>query len=114
MAQTKKKRSRKHRGSPAGTINRPPAGGKAKAKQAPKQAARERRAERMNREPSWRGSVNRAAIAAVVVGVLMIVVLKKPPRDAVGIAAAMFILYIPLGYLTDRAVYDLKQRRKQR
>ena len=73
MAQTKKKRSRKHRGTPAGTIDRagrPGSGGKAKAnakaKADPKQAARERRMARINRPPTWRGAVNRAAIAALI------------------------------------------------
>ena len=39
MAQTKKKRSRKHRGTPAGTIERagrPGSGGKTKAKATPR------------------------------------------------------------------------------
>lgn len=112
MAQTKKKRSRKRRGTPAGTVNRPAAGGKAKAKQDPKQAARERRAERINREPSWRSSINRAAIAAVVFGVLMVVALGRDPVQGVALAALMFLLYIPLGYFTDRAVYNFRQRKR--
>lgn len=113
MAQTKKKRSRKRRGTPAGTVSRPASGAKAKARQDPKQAARERRAERMNREPSWRGTVPRAAIAAAVFGLFAALVLDYDARRAVPLAAFMFILYIPMGYLTDRAVYNFKQRRKQ-
>jgi hypothetical protein len=118
MAQTKKKRSRKHRGTPAGTIDRagrPGSGGKGKAsaKADPKQAARERRAERMNREPTWRGSVNRAAIAAVVFGALAMLVLGYSPQRGVMLAAFMFLLYIPLGYMTDRAVYSFRQRKRK-
>ena len=113
MAQTKKKRSRKHRGSPAGTVNRPAAGAKTKARQDPKQAARERRAQRMNREPTWKGSINRAAIAAAVFGLIAALALRYDVQRSVTLAAFMFLIYIPLGYLTDRAVYNLKQRRKR-
>ncbi len=115
MAQTKKKRSRKRRGTPAGTVDRPAGGSRSsrsKAKQDPKAAARARRAERLTREPTWRGSVNRAAIAAAVFGVLVIVVFKRPIPAAVTLAAVMFALYIPLGYLTDRAVYNFRQRKR--
>ncbi len=114
MAQTKKKRSRKHRGTPAGTVDRPARTGqsKGKSKSSPKQAARDKRVARMNREPTWRGSINRAAIAAAVFGVLVIVVFQRPIAAAVTLAAFMFVLYIPLGYLTDRAVYNFRQRKR--
>ena len=116
MAQTKKKRSRKRRGTPAGTVERPvrrSGGSKGKGKQDPKQAARDRRAERVNREPTWRGSVNRAAIAAAVFGVLVIAAFGRPVQAGVTLAAFMFVLYIPLGYMTDRAVYNFRQRKRQ-
>jgi hypothetical protein len=118
MAQTKKKRSRKHRGTPAGTIERagrPGSGAKggAKSKADPKQAAREQRRERMNRPPTWRGAVNRAAIAAVVFGLLVVVAFGRAPVQGAALAAFMFVLYIPLGYLTDKAVYNFRTRRKR-
>lgn len=124
MAQTKKKRSRKHRGTPAGTVDRPARTGQSKSKgngkgQAKgkgatnqKQAARDRRAERMNREPTWKGSINRAAIAAAVFGVLVILVFQRPIQAGVTLAAFMFVLYIPLGYLTDRAVFNFRKRKR--
>ena len=116
MAQTKKKRSRKHRGTPAGTIERagrPGSGGKTKAKADPKQAARDRRAQRLNREPTWRGAVNRAAIAAAVFGLLVVLVFGRAPAQGALLALFMFVLYIPLGYLTDKAVYNFRNRRKR-
>ncbi|HYI80120.1 MAG TPA: hypothetical protein VEW67_04595 [Thermoleophilaceae bacterium] len=113
MAQTKKKRSRKHRGTPAGTIERagrPGSGGKTKAD--PKQAARDRRSQRLNREPTWRGAVNRAAIAAAVFGMLVVLAFGRAPAQGAALALFMFVLYIPLGYLTDKAVYNFRNRRK--
>ena len=124
MAQTKKKRSRKHRGTPAGTIERPARssskGGRtskgatssSRGAKDPKQAARARRAERMNREPTWRGSINRAAIAAVVFGLLAVIALKRTPAQSALLVLFMFVLYIPLGYMTDRAVYSFRNRQR--
>jgi len=116
MAQTKKKRSRKHRGTPAGTIERagrPGSGGKTKAKADPKADARQKRAERLNKPPTWQGAVNRAAIAAAVFGVLVIAAFGRPVVQGALLAAFMFVLYIPLGYLTDKAVYNFRNRKKR-
>ena len=111
MAQAKNKRKRKHRGTPAGTVERR-SGGSSRVKKDAKQISRERREERMNREPTWRGSVNRAAIAAVVFGVLLILLFQNDPARSAYLALLMFFLYIPLGYLTDKAIYNFRQRRK--
>ena len=110
MAQTKNKRKRKHRGTPAGTVER--RSGSSRVKKDAKQISRERREERMNREPTWRGSLNRAAIAAVVFGVLLFVLFDNDPARSAYLALLMFFLYIPLGYLTDKAIYNFRQRRK--
>lgn len=112
MAQTKKKRRRKHRGTPAGTIDRAGRTGSHRTRQDAKQVARDRRRERMDREPTWRSSVNRAAIAAAVFGVLVVVAFGKPPVAGVSLALFMFVLYIPLGYMTDRAIYNFRRRRR--
>ena len=111
MAQTKNKRKRKHRGTPAGTVER--RGGNSRVKKDAKQISRERRQERMNREPTWRGSINRAAIAAAVFGVLLLLLFNNDPARAAYLAVLMFFLYIPLGYLTDRAIYNFRQRRQK-
>ena len=111
MAQTRNKRKRKHRGTPAGTVERRV--GNSRVKKDAKQIARERRQERMNREPTWRGSINRAAIAAAVFGVLVVLVFKKDVASGVILAGFMFLLYIPLGYATDSAIYRFRQRRKE-
>ena len=114
MAQTSKKRRRKHRGTPAGTIERPGRSGSARprTREEAKKVARQRRAERIDREPTWRGAVNRAAIAAVVFGVLLILAFGRPVEQAAPLLLLMFLFYIPLGYLTDRAIYRFRQRRR--
>src|SRR5215212_9807618 len=105
MAQTKRKRTRKHRGTPAGTIERAGRTGRPQTRQDVKQVARQRREERMSTPPTWRSAVNRAAIAAAVFGVLVVFAFKKTVPQGGILAGFMFLVYIPLGYMTDMAVY---------
>jgi Flp pilus assembly protein TadB len=112
MAQTKRKRTRKHRGTPAGTIERAGRTGRPQTRQDAKQIARQRRQERLDRPPSWGSSVNRAAIAAAVFGVLVTLVFGRSVAQGVILAGFMFLLYIPLGYMTDMAIYRYRMRKK--
>ena len=112
MAQARRKRTRKHRGTPAGTIERSGRTGRPQTRADAKQIARQRRAERFDKPPTWRSAVNRAAIAAVVFGVL-IFLLRKEVGQAVLLAGFMFFLYIPLGYATDTFIFRFRKRRKQ-
>lgn len=112
MAQTKKRRTRKHRGTPAGTIDRAGRTGRPKTRDEAKKIARQRRTGRLEKPPTWRGSVNRAAIAAIVFGVLIVVAFGRKIEQGAALAAFMFLLYIPLGYATDLAIYRFRQRRK--
>ena len=112
MAQTKRKRTRKHRGTPAGTIERAGRTGRPQTREDAKQIARERRNERLDRPPTWKSAANRAAIAAAVFGVLVVVAFGRNIASGVILAGVMFLLYIPLGYVTDRTIYRVRQRRK--
>ena len=115
MAQTKKKRRRKHRGTQAGTIETPgrtgrPSGNRAAASKSTSRA--QARQNKFDKEPTWRGSVNRAAFAAVILAIFISVVQKNVPAGIVlGIVAMAF--YIPMSYYTDRALWRRRQRQKQ-
>jgi hypothetical protein len=113
MAQTKRKRTRKHRGTPAGTIERAGRTGRPQTREEAKQIARQRRQDRLDRQPTWGGAVQRAAIAAAVFGVLVVALFDRSMAQGVVLAGFMFLLYIPLGYLTDSAIYRYRQRKKQ-
>ena len=113
MAQTKNKRKRKHRGTPAGTIERTARSGGSPSREDAKAKAKERRAERLDREPTWKGAANRAAIAAVVFGVLVVVAFGRDIAQGLTLAVFMFVLYIPLGYATDSAIYRFRQRKRE-
>ncbi|HEU0024811.1 MAG TPA: hypothetical protein VFQ12_09285 [Thermoleophilaceae bacterium] len=112
MAQTRRKRTRKHRGTPAGTIERAGRTGRPGTREDAKQIARQRRQDRMAQPPTWRGALNRAAIAASVFGVLVIFLFERSVAQGVVLAAFMLLLYIPLGYATDLAIYRFRQRRQ--
>jgi drug/metabolite transporter (DMT)-like permease len=115
MAQTKKKRRSKHRGNAAGMIEargrtgRPPTATERKASE--RETAAQRRRERMMREPSWKAAAQRAALAAIVFGVLLAVAFKTPVVQAISLTALVFVFYIPLGFYTDQFIY--RRRIKQ-
>ncbi len=115
MAQTKKKRRSKHRGNAAGMIEsrgrtgRPPTA--AERKVSDREAAAQRRRARMMREPSWRGAAQRAALAAIVFGLLLVFAFATPVAQAISLTAFVFLFYIPLGYYTDQFIY--RRRLKQ-
>jgi Flp pilus assembly protein TadB len=117
MAQTKKKRRRKHRGTQAGTIERAgrtgkPSGTRTQTKSEQRYAARQARGNKFDKPPTWRSSLNRAAFAAVILAIFVSVVQKKPAQGVLlGIVAMIF--YVPMSYYTDRALYRRRQRQKQ-
>ena len=79
-----------------------------------KEAARQRRADRFDRPPTWRSSVNRAAIAALFFGIVTVLLLGRTVVQAALLAAFMLLLYIPLGYYTDRFMYRRRVAREAR
>jgi hypothetical protein len=113
MAQTRRKRTRKHRGTPAGTIERAGRTGRPRTREEAKQISRQRRADRFDKPPTWKGAVQRAAIAAVVFGVFAALLLKRGVAQAAVLVVPIFLLYIPLGYWTDNMMYRFRQRRRQ-
>lgn len=112
MAQTKSKRRRKHRGTPAGTINRAGRTGRPQTREEAKKISRDRRAERLDQPPTWSGSVKRAGVAAVIFTAVMLL-LGRSISAALMLGAIMLVIYVPLGYATDSAIFKFRQRRKQ-
>lgn len=117
MAQAKRKRRTKHRGTQAGTIesrgrtSRPRT--RAQARQQTLQRRQNHRVERAVRPPSWRGATIRAGFAAGVFLVILLV-FRQQPVSAVLISVVMFGVYIPMGYYMDSFLYNLRQKRDAR
>jgi hypothetical protein len=115
MAQTKKKRRTKHRGNAAGVVEargrtgRKPTPAEQKASQ--REAARK---DRLFREPTWKAATNRAALAAIVFGALLVLAFSQPIGSAVALTGFVFLFYIPLGYYTDAFLYKRRQRSEEK
>ena len=118
MAQTKRKR--KHRGNAAGIVERPAhnsrgtatSSGKGRStKEQTRLDARKRREERMNRPPTWKGAIQRAAVAAGLFAVLITVFFKEKVATSISLAVFMLVLYIPLSYMTDRGLYNWRVKK---
>jgi Flp pilus assembly protein TadB len=115
MAQTKKKRRTKHRGTQAGTIetrgrtSRPTS--RAQARQQAMQRSQNRKVERASAEPTWRGATIRAGVAAAIFFALLLV-MKQPIGGAVAISIVMFGAYVPMGYYTDVFLHNRRRRRE--
>jgi hypothetical protein len=117
MPQAKKKRRTKHRGNAAGIVEsrgrtgRKPAAGERRP--TTREEARQARLERSMRPPTWRAAINRAAISAVLFVVLVVLLFDQEIGQGIALGAFVFLFYIPLGYFTDRFVYQRKLRKQQ-
>jgi hypothetical protein len=114
MAQTKKKRRKRHAGTQAGTVERRGRTSKPAPKPDSKTAARERRAARFDQPPSWRSAITRAAVSAAIFGVLIVLAFGQSPARGALLGATMFVVYIPMAYLMDRFLYNRRQKQKAR
>jgi Flp pilus assembly protein TadB len=116
MAQTKRKRRSKHRGTAAGTIE---ARGRTSrpltADERKKQARADARQRRLNTPPTWKGSVQRAGFAAVAMFVLLGVMgahVKDRWVSAAFFAVIAMLLYVPAGYYLERFMWRRRQQKK--
>ena len=113
MAQTRKRRQSKHRGNAAGIIEARGRTGRKPTAGERKPTGRELRAQRWEQPPTWRSAINRALFATVIFAVLVVVLMGRTVAQAAIIAAFMLVLYIPLGYYMDMAIYRRRKRRTQ-
>ena len=111
MAQTKKKRNRKHRGTQGGSIDRRGRTGRPRSRAEARARAGQSAKSRQQLPPSWRGAVIRGFVAAVVFYVVLLLVLGRSQSQALGLAGFMLVFYIPLGYYSDSFFY---RRRMQK
>ena len=116
MAQTKKKRRKKHKGTQGGRIDskrrsRP------RSRQEAKAQARSRRSgggQRADAPPTWRGSAIRGVAAAAIFAVLLLVIFKRPLGAALALGAFMLVFYIPAGYYIDSMMWRKRERARMR
>jgi Flp pilus assembly protein TadB len=115
MAQTRKRRRRKHRGTQGGGIDRRGPRGRPRTREEAKARARQKRkvVDRRDYAPTWRSAFNRAALGAALFFVLAMVLLKQTLVGALAISVLMMGFYVPLGYYVDRYLWR-RRMAKQR
>lgn len=117
MAQTKKKRQRKRRGTQGGRVdpNRRPARPRSRAEaKARARSGTKRAAPRGDKPPTWRSSIIRGVVAAVIFTVLLLLIFKRSPGAALGLGAFMLVFYIPAGYYIDLYTWRRRERSRMR
>jgi ABC-type branched-subunit amino acid transport system permease subunit len=119
MAQTRRRRQTKHRGNAAGVVEsrgrtgRKPTTAEKTGKAGSGESAKEKRLERLERAPTWRGAFYRAMAAAVLMLLLSLLVLKlKNPNQAIALFPIVLIAYIPISYYTDMWLYKRRMASK--
>ncbi len=122
MAQTRKRRRRKHRGTQTGRIdNRGPRGrprtreeAKARARSKRKgQPAKGRVVDRRDIPPTWGAAFKRGLFGAAIFFLLFWLVFQRPVVGAVALSAVMLGMYVPMGYYIDRFMYRRRQHQLQ-
>jgi hypothetical protein len=116
VAQTKKKRRKKHRGTQGGRIDtrkrsRP------RSRQEAKAQAKSRRgagAQRVDNPPTWRSSIIRGVVAAGIFFVLLLLLFQRPVGSALALGGFMLAFYIPAGYYIDQMMWRKRERVRMR
>jgi hypothetical protein len=113
MAQTRKRRQRKHRGTQGGRVDtkrrtRPRT--RAEAKQ---RARTKRSVPSSDLPPTWRSAITRGIIISGLL-IATLLVFKKPVAPSIAFGAFMLAFYIPMGFYIDRWNWRRRQRAKMR
>jgi hypothetical protein len=116
MAQTKKRRRRKRRGTQGGRIDTNRRSARPRTREEAKARARSGRkaAPRPDLPPTWRGSIIRGVGAAVIFAVLLLLLFKRPVGVALALGAFMLAFYIPAGYFIDMTLWRRRERARIR
>jgi len=115
VAQTRKKRRRKRRGTQGGRVDanrraaRPRTRAEAKAR-----ARSKRRIPRVDEPPTWRSSIIRGVVAALIFFALLLFAFGRPLGSALALGGFMLAFYIPAGYYIDTMMWRRRERAKLR
>ncbi len=116
MAQTRKKRQRKRRGTQGGRVDANPRAGRPRSREEAKARARSRRqpATKQDLPPTWRSSLMRGLFAAVIFAVVLVLLFKKPLGASLLFGAFMLVFYVPAGYYIDMVMWRKRERARIR
>jgi len=116
MAQTKRKRQRKRRGTQGGRVDTGPRSGRPRSREEAKARARSKRkpVTRQDLPPTWRGSFTRGLVAALIFAVALILIFKKSVGGSLLFGLFMLAFYVPAGYYIDMAMWRRRERARIR
>jgi hypothetical protein len=120
VAQTKKKRNRKKRGTQAGNLDtsrrsRPRTRAEAKSQaRSGGGGGRSRSMQKGDAPPTWKGATFRGLIASGIFVVLLILLFGRPLDTSLIIGVVMLIFYIPAGYYMDLFLWRRRERQRIR
>ena len=109
MARAQRRR-RKHRGTQAGSVRRTRSRPRSRAEA--RASGEQRRKEKLNQPPTWRGAITRGAIAAGSLFLLLVLLLKAPVGGAIGLALVAGAIYTPSFYVIDNFTYRRRMRKR--
>ena len=114
MAQTKKKRRRKHRGTQGGTLDRRTRG-RPRSREAARAQARRNAELKRTLAPTWGSAFKRGLFGAVIFFILAATLLGQTVAGAFVLSGVMLGMYVPIGYYMDRYFYRrcLQQARRE-
>lgn len=116
MAQTRKKRRRKHRGTQGGRVDSNRRAGRPRSREEAKARARAGRKSpaRTDAPPTWRSAATRGLIAAVIFTAVLVLLFGRPLGAALALGGFMLVFYIPAGYYIDTAMWRRRERARIR
>jgi hypothetical protein len=116
MAQTKKKRQRKRRGTQGGRVDASPRASRPRSREEAKARARARRkpTTRQDLPPTWRGAFIRGLVAALIFAVVLALFLGRSFGTGLLFGAFMLVFYVPAGYYIDMAMWRRRERARIR
>jgi hypothetical protein len=118
MANTKRKRSTKHRGNAAGMVEsrgrtgRKPTAAEKSGKAAEAAKTKQQRLDKANRPPTWRGAFVRALVAAAALVLISGLILKASAGQSVAYFFVGLLAYTPISYYSDSWLYKRRQRKQ--
>ena len=113
MAQTKRKRRRKHRGTQTGRIDTRGRRGRPRSRDEAKAQARRRQSSRRDQAPTWGTAFLRGLFGAGIFFLLLWLAFRRPVGGALMLSVVMLAMYVPLGYYVDRFFYNRRRARER-
>jgi hypothetical protein len=120
VAQTKKKRRKKHKGTQGGSIDRRGRGGRPQSREQARAQARRRSEAKRAGPPTWQSAIVRGLVAAGIFLALLVLLFGQPFGQSFALSGLMLLVYIPMGHFIDSFFYrrrrakELKAKRERK